>query len=93
MSASEVIINEQALVDTASSLQTYVSSLKEALETVIGSIKANAGDWNDEDFESLVSAVTSFTEDVESVENATNQIVARINNRINAIHALHNMKI
>lgn len=93
MSASEVIVNEQALADVAKSIRTYVSLLKEAIESAVRSIGANGSDWTDEDFDSLVSAVSSFLRDVESVENATNHLVERINNKISAIHVLHNIKI
>lgn len=93
MSAEEVIINEQALADVASGIRTYVSSLKEAIESAVRSIRANSSDWADEDFDSLVSAVSSFMQDVEGIENATNQLVERINNKISAIHVLYNMKI
>ncbi len=93
MSSSEVIINEQALADVASSIRTYVSSLKEAIESAVRSIRANSSDWADEDFNSLVSAVSSFLQDIEGIDNATNQLVERINNKINAIHVLHSMKI
>lgn len=93
MSASEVIINEQALADVASSIRTYVASYREAIESAIRSIKANRSDWSDEDFSSLVSAVSSFLQDVEGIENATNQLVERINKKIDAIHLLHNKRI
>lgn len=93
MSSSEVIINEQALADVASSIRTYVSSLKEAIESAVRSIRANSSDWADEDFNSLVSVVSSFLQDVEGIENETNQLVERINNKISAIHVLHSMKI
>lgn len=93
MSSSEVIINEQALTDVASSLRNYVASYREAIESAIRSIKANSCDWGDEDFSSLVSAISSFLQDVEGIENETNQLVERINNKISAIHVLHSMKI
>lgn len=93
MSSSEVIINEQALFDVASSIRIYVSSLKEAIESAVRSIMANGSDWTDEDFNLLVLSISSFLQDVEGIENATNQLVKRINNKINAIHVLHSMKI
>lgn len=93
MSAEEVIINEQALANIASGIRTYVSSLKEAIESSVRSIRTNSSDWADEDFDSLVSAVSSFMQDVKGIEKATNQLVERINNKISAIHVLHNMKI
>lgn len=81
------------MADVASSIRTYVSSLKEAIESAVRSIRANSSDWADEDFNSLVSAVSSFLQDIEGIDNATNQLVERINNKINAIHVLHSMKI
>lgn len=93
MSVSEVIINEQALADVASSIRSYVASYREAIEMAIRSIKSNSSDWSDEDFSSLVSAISSFLQDIEGIENAANQLIERINNKISAIHILHNIKI
>lgn len=93
MSASEVIVNEQALEDVASSIRNFVTAYREVIESAVRSIKANSSDWSDDDFNLLVSAVSSFLQDVEGIENATNQLVERINNKISAIHILHSMKI
>lgn len=93
MSAEEVIINEQALADVASGITTYVSSMREAIEAAVRSIRANGSEWADEDFDSLVSAISSFLQDVEGVENAAAQLIERINHKISAIHVLHSMKI
>ncbi|MCI9517966.1 MAG: hypothetical protein HFK08_01760 [Clostridia bacterium] len=93
MSASEVIISEQALTAIASSIKTYVATIRESIMTTLRSLKANGSEWSDEDFNSLVSAINSFLTGIESMDNATNQLVERINNKIGAIHVLHNMKI
>ena len=79
MSASEVIVNEQALEDVASSIRNFVTAYREVIESAVRSIKANSSDWSDDDFNLLVSAVSSFLQDVEGIENATNQLVERIN--------------
>ncbi len=93
MSASEVIINEQALEAVSKSIKTYVSSYREALVSALRSIGANSSDWNDEDFNSLVSAIGALIPDIDGIENATEQLVKRIDNKIEAIHILHGMKI
>ena len=93
MSASEAIINEQALTDVASGIQTFLSSYKEAIESAIRGIQASGSEWNDEDYQSLLSAISSFQKDIESLGTATHQLVVRINRRIEAIHVLHSMKI
>lgn len=93
MGASEVIANEQALAAVLDGIKTYVSTYREIISTGVRGIKANSGDWSDEDFNSIVSAINSFLTDIDSMEDATNQLVTRIENKISAIHRLHNMKI
>lgn len=93
MSAEEVIINEQALMDVSDGIKSYLTSLKDAIGTALRSIRATNVEWEDEDFNLLVSAVGSFLQDVENIENATDQLVERIDNKISAIHVLHSMKI
>ena len=91
MSRSEVIVDEQALASISDGLKTYITEYKAMLEDAIR--KTNSGDWNDEDFNSLLSAINSFMADVDKVENGTNQLITRINEKIAAIHELHNIKI
>lgn len=55
MSASEVIISEQALTAIASSIKTYVATIRESIMTTLRSLKANGSEWSDEDFNSLGS--------------------------------------
>lgn len=93
MGASEVIANEQALAVVSDGIRTYVSTYREIISTGVRGIRANSGDWSDEDFNSIVSAINSFLTDIDSVGNTTNQLVTRIDNKISAIHKLHNMKI
>lgn len=93
MSRSEVIVDEQALASISDGLKTYITEYKAMLEDAIRKLKTNSGDWNDEDFNSLLSAINSFMADVDKVENGTNQLITRINEKIAAIHELHNMKI
>lgn len=93
MSRSEVIVDEQALASISDGLKTYITEYKAMLEDAIRKLKTNSGDWNDEDFNSLLSAINSFMADVDKVENGTNQLITRINEKITAIHELHNMKI
>ena len=50
MSASEVIVNEQALEDVASSIRNFVTAYREVIESAVRSIKANSSDWSDDDF-------------------------------------------
>lgn len=93
MSRSEVIVDEQALASISDGLKTYITEYKAMLEDAIRKLKTNSGDWNDEDFNSLLSAINSFMADVDKVENGTNQLITRINEKIAAIHELHNIKI
>lgn len=93
MSKSEVIVDEQALASVSDGLKTYVTEYKAMLEDAIRKLKTNSGDWNDEDFNSLLSAINSFMADVDKVENGANQLITRINKKIAAIHELHSMKI
>ena len=93
MSRSEVIVDEQALASISAGLKTYITEYKAMLEDAIRKLKTNSGDWNDEDFNSLLSAINSFMADVDKVENGTNQLITRINEKIAAIHELHNIKI
>lgn len=93
MSASEVIIDEQALLEVAKGINSYITDYKEMLESAIRKLKLNSDDWNDEDFNSLLSAINSFMVDVNKIENGTKQLSERISKKIDAIHELHNKKI
>jgi len=93
VSASEVIIDEQALLEVAKGINSYITDYKEMLESAIRKLKLNSDDWNDEDFNSLLSAINSFMVDVNKIENGTKQLSERISKKIDAIHELHNKKI
>lgn len=93
MSASEVIIDEQALLEVAKGINSYITDYKEMLESAIRKLKLNSDDWNDEDFNSLLSAINSFMVDVNKIENGTKQLSERISKKIDAIRELHNKKI
>ena len=93
MSVSEVIIDEQALATVSETTLSYAKEYREAVEECLRRLKSRSGDWNDEDFSSLLSAISSFLIDVEGIDAQTKEIRERINNKIKAIHELHNMKI
>ncbi|MBR2296052.1 MAG: hypothetical protein IKA43_01440 [Clostridia bacterium] len=91
--SDQVIIDEQALEATASSISTYTQGIKEALNEVIKHIQSNNGDWNDEDYENLLSAISSFMADVDTIESGASEIISRVNEKIEAIHRLRNIRI
>ena len=93
MSSSEVVVNEQALVEMSDCLRSYISQYREMLKDALRKIKLNSSDWNDEDFNSLLSAINLFNTDVDAIEEDTNRLIERINEKIVAIHELHNMRI
>ncbi len=93
MSASEVIIDEQALLEVAKGINSYITDYKEMLESAIRKLKLNSDDWNDEDFNSLLSVINSFMVDVNKIENGTKQLSERISKKIDAIIELHSKKI
>ena len=93
MSLSEVIIDEQALTSVSDGLKTYLNEYKELLGDAIRKLMQNEGEWNDEDFNSLLSAIKSFTLDVDEIEAGVSQLIKVIDEKIEAIHVLHSMKI
>ena len=93
MSESELIIDEQTLLEVADELNSYIFEYRDVLESAIRKLKLNSEDWNDEDFNSLLSAINSFTTDVDNIETCNNQLVNRIRKKIEEIHRLHSLKV
>jgi len=93
MSANEVIINEQALLAVSESISTYSLTLRETIATAVRGIRYSVGDWNDDDFNSLVLAISSFITDIDGIDVATRQLVARINSKVEQIQVLHKLQI
>ena len=93
MSQFDAIIDEQALSAVSSSITNFSIQCRNNIEEAVRKIKLHSGDWNDEDFNSLLSAINSFMADVNSLDEETQGLNKRINEKIAAIHELHSMKI
>ena len=93
MSSSEIVVDEQALLETANTISNFSRQCRENFESAIRKIKTNSNDWNDEDFNRLLSAVNSFMSDVDNIDEMSSQLIDRINNKIASIHELRNIKI
>lgn len=93
MSASELILDEQALGTAAQALDTHVKECRTSVAEAVERLLSNSESWNDEDFADLVSAVNAFTADVEELSEVASQLIQRIGKKQSAIRELHSITI